>query len=183
MDITKRVELIYFDEKSKKYFVEEWQNEQLVSIKFYDNISAELMPLVRNVPSAQDKVTSVLNKPDIVELHDTRNEFVFSDKAVWATVIIVSFVILATAAPMIINTMSSIAEASARFADKGVVAIKSLFKFLFYLLGGISFLVFLYYLAQMILSARYNTPHQQPPKPTRSQRVVVGVVVETENEL
>lgn len=185
-----RRERIFFDEKTKKYCIEQRENGELVAIHFYDSISEELMPLVRYIPITP--IAPTATKDDSVDIQAKRNvkyenedsigEFVISERAAWVGVVLVSLVILATAAPMIIQTLTNIADLSIAMAKKAVEAILALLKLIGYLIGSALVLFFLYMVAKLWISHKDMppTPTKPPAKATDKTRVTVVVGVEVD---
>ena len=191
-----RRERIFFDEKTKKYCIEQRENGELVAIHFYDSISEELMPLVRYIPIAPitqatqatqatttDRAVDIQAKRNVqYENEDSIGEFVISERAAWVGVVLVSLVILATAAPMIIQTLTHIADLSIAMAEKAVEAILALLKLIGYLIAASLVLFFLYMVAKLLLSHKVlpPTPSTPPAKATDKTRVAVVVGVEVD---
>jgi hypothetical protein len=187
-----RRERIFFDEKTKKYCIEQRENGELVAIHFYDSISEELMPLVRYIPIApstpitpadnhanqarQSVQTSGASNKEY-ENEDSLGEFVITDRTVWVGVTLVSLVILATAAPMIIQTLTHIADLSIVMAEKAVEAVLALLKLIGYLIAAGLVLFFLYMVVKLWLS---DKPPPPPAKATDKTRVTVVVGVEVD---
>ena len=182
-----RRERIFFDEKTKKYCIEQRENGELVAIHFYDSISEELMPLVRYIPIAPSApIAPVKGKQPVqtsgapkYENEDSIGAFVISERAAWVGVVLVSLVILATAAPIIIQTITHIADLSIVMANKAVEAILALLKLIGYLIAAGLVLFFLYMLTKLWLSDKPPQP-TPPTKSTDGTRVTVVVGVEVD---